>query len=818
MTLIQRFSLLLYLLLAPVLLWAQTTMTDTEVQKFAIREYRLGTSQAQIVTKLMQRGVDIEQIRRVKKALEKQIKTVKQAEKLKNTAATDKFNRTNIFPKLDATTDLETDEDDPFFGQEYENDTEWLKLVGLLKKKYDKNDVFGRDIFNNYALSFEPGKAFATPQNYALGPGDMITVDIYGASQRSETYTISPDGLITIAGFGPINVGGLNVAQATARLRATLGQRYQNSQLRVGLKRSRTITINIMGEVNVPGTYTCSAFASVFHALYMAGGINDLGTLRNIKVYRNNKLITVVDIYDYILNGKLSGNIRLADNDVIVVGPYDCIVSIDGKVKRPMKYEMKRNESVETVLGYAGGFTGDAYRKQVRLLRKTGKEMAVFNVDEFEMGSFHINDGDAIAVDSILNRYQNTVEVKGAVFRPGMYELGKNVNSVKTLINRADGLTEQAFTNRAVIHRMKADRTLEVLSIDVTNIMNGTSPDIPLKENDVLFIPSKEKLLQARTVTIHGEVLQPGIYPFADNETIEDLVLQAGGLNETASTVRVDVSRRIKNPNALQTDSTIAQTFSMKLKDGFVVDGIPGFMLQPYDEVYVRRSPAYNEQQNILITGEVNFQGAYTLTTTNERLSQAIAKAGGLTNRAYARGARLERKITSDERLRMETVVNLARSKSGERDTLASNKLNLMETYYVGIELDKALEHPGGDADLVLRAGDKLIIPTYNGTVKISGDVLYPNTVAYEKGKKPAYYINQAGGFGNRAKRSHTYIVYMNGTVARVSQNAKVRPGCEIIVPSKPVSNKWSLGEWLTMGSSLATFATMIATLANIIK
>ena len=529
--------------------------------------------------------------------------------------------------------------------------------------------VFGRDIFNRKDLSFEPNMNIATPQNYRLGPGDAVNIDIYGASQKSEQTTVSPDGDVVIEGFGPVQVSGLTVAEANARLRSTLGSRYSSSRVRLTVGQTRTIMVNVMGEVKRPGTYTLSAFASVFHALYMAGGINDLGTLRNIKVYRQNKLVTVVDIYDYILNGKLTGNVRLADNDVVVVGAYDCLVNLTGKVKRPMYYEMKRSESVGTLLKYAGGFAGDAYTKAVRVVRKTGREYSVFNVDEFDFNTFHLADEDSVSVDSILPRFSNMVEVKGAVFRPGMYQVGGSINSVRTLIEHAEGITEEAFTARAVMHRMRPDRTLEVIPVDVEGIMSGKVADIPLQKNDVLFVPTKGEMMQQQTVTIHGEVMYPGIYKFAANETLEDLVLQAGGLKESASTTKVDVARRIINPKALSTDSVISRTYTFALKDGFVIDGETGFTLQPFDEVYVRKSPGYNVQKNIAVQGQVMFAGTYTLTSKNERLSDAIKRAGGVTDLAYIRGARLERRITPDERLRMETVLRLAEMQSGKKDS-----------------------------------------------------------------------------------------------------------------------------------------------------
>lgn len=837
---------------------AQSSMTDEQILKFVMKENAEGTSQAQIVTKLMQKGVTIEQIRRVKDKYERQAKnkglgTVSS----KDTEEDNGRQRKNNGKKGSSKND--DDEESPQYrikdtrekkkskSKEVvydETNEDWLMMqdelntfipdtTAMLEKllaEKRKKKVFGRDIFNNKDLTFEPNMNIATPQNYILGPGDAVYIDIYGASQKTIESTVSPDGEVTIEGFGPVQVSGLTVAQANARLRSTLGARYSSSKIKLTVGQTRSIMINVMGEVKNPGTYTLPAFATVFHALYMAGGTNDIGTMRNIKVYRNNRLVSVVDIYDYILNGKLTGNVRLADNDVISVGPYDCLVNITGKVKRPMYYEMKRNESVGTLLKYAGGFTGDAYKKSVRIVRKTGREYSVYNVDEFDMSAFHLADEDSVSVDSILPRFSNMVEVKGAVFRPGMYQVGGDINSVKTLIEHADGLREEAFTARAVMHRMKKDRTLEVVSVDVEGILDGTVPDIPIQNNDVLFIPTKQEMMEEQTITIHGEVQYPGIYRYADNETLEDFVLQAGGLKQTASTVKVDVSRRIVNPKALTTDSVIARTYTFALKDGFVIDGTPGFKLMPFDEVYVRKSPGYYKQQNVVVEGEVMFSGTYTLSKKNQRLSDLIKSAGGVNDRGYVAGARLERKVNESERARMEAVLKKAKEEAEQmeieaakenkkidlKDSEKIKKFEIPEFYSVGIELDKALANPGCDADIVLREGDKIIVPQYNGTVKINGAVMYPNTVGFQKGKKAKYYINQAGGFSEKAKKSQTYIVYMNGTIAKVSQNAKPKPGCEIVVPEKEI-NKMTIAEKMTIGTSVASIATMIATLANIL-
>lgn len=861
----KRFIIaILMSVLIPMSIMAQSSMTDDQVMKFIVKEHNAGTPQSQIVTKLMQNGVNIEQIRRVKKKYERAAKDQGLGQ-VSSTTGSKNDTRLRSNGKKKANGDAKDDEylDDKKSQYDSQNrlkdgrvkdkrsyvfdDTndEWNDMrdeldefvpdtAALLEKlmmEKTKRKVFGRNIFNNKNLSFEPNMNIATPQNYRLGPGDAVFIDIYGASQKTIECTVSPDGFVTIDGYGPVEVSGLTVSQANAKLRSTLGSRYSSSHIKLTVGETRSIMVNVMGEVKAPGTYTLSAFATVFHALYMAGGTNDLGTLRNIKVYRNNRLVTVVDIYDYMLNGKLTGNVRLADNDVIVVGPYDCLVNLTGKVKRPMWYEMKKNESVGSLLKYAGGFTGDAYTKSVRVVRKTGKEYSVYNVDEFDMSSFQVSDEDSVSVDSILDRYSNMVEIKGAVFRPGMYQVGGEINSVRSLLEHADGLREEAFTARAVMHRMKKDRTLEVVPVDVEGILDGKVADVPLKPNDVLFIPTKQEMMEEQTITIHGEVNYPGIYKYASNETLEDFVLQAGGLKNSASSVKVDVARRVMNPKALTNDSISAYTYSFALKDGFVIDGTPGFHLMPFDEVYVRKSPGFSKQQNVIVDGEVMFSGTYTLQRKNTRLSDVIKAAGGINDRGYAAGATLVRKINESERKRLEAARKMAleqyeqvaaeeAAKTGKSVDVTNSerikKFQIEDTYSVGIELDKAIANPGSDADIVLREGDRIVVPQYTGTVKINGEVMYPNTVGFVKGKKASYYIDQAGGFNNKAKRGQTYIIYMNGMVAKVSHNAKPMPGCEIVVPAK-ATTKMSIAETMTIGTSVASIATMIATLANIL-
>lgn len=794
-------------------------MSDQQVIELIAREQKAGTSQSQIVTKLMQKGVKIEQIRRLRNQYSKQISKAGLSSKA-DAAISDA--ETRMRQTEDQKQDITTAKSGTAGETKNEADVEYAEVQGNIKQAESDvshiHNVFGRNIFNNRLLSFEPSMNIATPPNYVLGPGDHIIIDIYGASQRAVTAQVSPEGKVNLPGVGPVKVSGMTVAAAQEQIRKTLGARYSSSQLSLSLGQTRSMTINVMGEVKVPGTYTLSAFSTVFHALYMAGGINNIGTLRNIKVFRNGRLITVVDVYEYILNGRLAGNIRLMENDVIVVGPYECLVGIEGNVKRPMFYEMRPTESVGTILKYAGGFTGDAYKKAVRLMRKTGDRFTVHNVEEFDMNSFKLNDGDAITVDGILNRFDNMVEIKGAVFRPGKFQLGKNITSVRSLIEAADGVTEDAFTAHAVLHRMRVDRTLEVVSVDVAGILSGSVADIPLKNEDILFIPTVSDRMNERTLSIEGEVISPGTFEYAENTTIEDLILQAGGLTDAASTVKVDVSRRIIDPKAKEGSSAISETFSFELKDGFVIDGQPGFVLQPYDIVQVRRSPTYISPRNIYVEGEVQFGGALTLSTKNQRLSDAIKAVGGFTDEAYVKGARLIRSVTDDERQRAVDLMRQIRTRGSQNDTIQTSQLNLFKTYTVGINLEEAMKNPGGDQDVVLRDGDRIIVPEYNGTVKISGNVQFPNTVTYEGNKGYKYYINKAGGFGSRAKKSKTFIIYQNGTMAKVGSGTKVEPGCEIVVPTKAKKDMSLVTQWLSIGSSITGLAAMIATIANMTK
>lgn len=812
-------------------------MTDIQVMQFIVKENQRGTSRADIVTKLMEKGVQIDQIRRVRNKYEKQQsgtvagarnisgKSNESESRLRTNNGENQREDTKEKVNVSSMSEAQFKRYKSEQNAQYEEALEDLLPDSLSegelseneveKKKKNAKEVFGRNIFNNRKLSFEPNMNIATPQDYRLGPGDAVYVDVWGASQERFEDTVSPDGTINIEKVGPINVDGLTVAQANQKLKSTLGKRYGGSKVQLTLGQTRTITVDVMGEVKMPGTFTLSAFSTVFNALYMAGGVNEIGTLRNIKIYRKGRLVSTCDIYDYILNGKMSGNVRLTSGDVIIVGPYESLVCITGKVKRPMYYEMKAKESVGTLVKYAGGFASDAYQESVCLVRKSGNEYySVHSIDDFERNTFQLADGDSVSVASTVQRYSNKVEVKGAVMRPGMFQMDGSITSVRQLIEAAGGLSEDAFVNRGFIHRRKDDFTLEVIEVNIKGVMDHSVPDISLKNEDVFYVPSQKLMKEERILSIDGEVNYPGIYEYADNTSLETLILQAGGLKDAASLVKVDVSRRNRDKTSTTFNSKqLNAVYTFSLKDGFVVDGTPGFILEPFDEVFVRKAPGYKEQQHVKVSGEIMFQGTYPISasaTANSsmRLSDLVKIAGGLSDKAYIEGAHLERQLTSAEKIKQRSLI-----KAASIDSIDMKRLELNEVQTIGIELRKAIENPGSAQDVVLRDGDHLVIPEFDNTVSINGQVNYPNVVAYSPKAKLDYYIDMAGGYSLSARKHHVFAVHMNGTISRVSSAKDITPGCSIYVPQKTKRNRVSLAEILSIGSVTTTICAIVAAL-----
>lgn len=794
-----------FLMLCSIMAFA---ITDQQVIDYIKQQTAAGKSEQQIGKELMAKGVTPEQAKRIKAQLESQQQGENQATRQTVTSAESER-------KHNAAEDVS------------------VSSIENMQREIEKGDamsgsgrkIYGHQVFNSQSLTFEPSENLATPQNYRLGPGDEVVIDIWGTSEDHMRQTISPEGSIMISQIGPVYLNGLTIKDANQHIKSAFSRKYAGmndaeTDIQVTLGQVRTIQVDILGEVATPGTFRMSPFSSVFHALYRAGGINDIGSLRNIQVLRNGKKVAGVDIYDYLFKGKTSGNIRLQEGDVIIVPPYEQLVNIDGNVKRPMYYEIKPDETVKSLLDYAGGFTGDAYGGMVRLSRQSGTENELYNIDRGEFATYRLQDGDIITVGTILDRYANRVELKGAVYRPGMFAIGDGLKTVRDLIDKADGVTEDAYTDRVLLYREGPEKQLEVVALDLKDILRGAAPDITLKRNDMLVISSVNELEERGDVYIGGQIARPGAYPYAANSTVEDLIFQAGGLLEGASTARVDISRRIVDPSATEATNQLAQEFTVSIENGLAVGKGKGFRLKPYDRVEVRRSPGYAPQETVAIDGEVLFAGTYTLRKRNERLSEFVTRAGGLIDGAYIKGAHLSRRLSESELAARKEALRLAMSNNSENmgDSIAIDKIDLSNMYNVGINLEKALANPGSDYDLVLMPGDSLYVPEKQSTVKISGDVMFPNAVIYEPGKKLSHYINQAGGYGQRAKKGKAFIVYMNGTVARAKRNTPIEPGCHIIVPSKPQNGGTDWSKILTLTTGFMSVATMVATIPNLFK
>lgn len=794
------FSLFLTLMM-PTAIFAQS-MTDDAVMAYVKDGVKQGKTQKQLYQELLIKGVTKEQLLRIKEKYEQQQSISKERKGNEN---------------IDTERTEAKDEENSSSAQD---DNKQLAMP------QDGIKVFGRDIFYSSNLTFEPSINIATPTDYRLGPGDQVVIEVWGASEANIVQKVTPDGYISIPDVGPIAVNGLTVQAASNRIRAKLSKIYSgmktanvdlSTNVKVSLGQIRTIQVNIMGEVARPGTYALSSFSTVFHALYKAGGVSPIGSLRNIKVVRGGRTVATIDVYDYILQGRSHTDIRLQEGDVILASPYEALVMIQGKIKRPMYYEMKNSESIATLINYAGGFSDDAYASSITVERSNAKERTICTVDEMHYNDFKMKDGDVVSIGAILDRYDNRVEIKGAVYRPGSYAIGQDIRTVRDLILKADGLLEEAFTNRGVLHRENPDRKLEIISVNTKGILDGTEPDIALQKNDALFIPSIYDLEAKGTLEINGEVFAPGIFPFAANTKLEDLIIMAGGLTEAASTVRVDVTRRFTDNKSTKKQKEISETYTFSVKDGFVIEGEQGFILEPYDQVFVRRSPGYTPKINVTINGEVEFEGNYALNERNERLSDVIKQAGGLTEFAYLEGARLERQLTYEEYLQAKELMAMvvSNNKVDGNDSIIVPEVT--RTYPVGINLVEIMKNPHSAIDPVLHDGDVIIIPQLMTTVSISGSVRKPNSIVYDPKKDLKDYISEAGGYAERARKSGTFILYPNGHIKELGRNASAKNiigGSKIIVPQKAKS-QWNLG---TTMSTISTSVSMLAVIASLIN
>jgi protein involved in polysaccharide export with SLBB domain len=704
----------------------------------------------------------------------------------------------------------------------------------LSKKEFDKqiiykNKVFGSELFNNKNLTFEPNLKIATPQNYQLGPDDELIIDIYGYSEESFKLKVSPEGNIRIPLVGIVQVSGLTIEQSKARIIAALSTVYDRintgeTKVNITLGNIRSIKVLIVGEANLPGTYTLPSLATVFNALYVSGGPNANGSMRNVKVIRNNKVVAILDVYDFMLKAEAKGNIRLQDQDIIKISPYENKVEVKGEVKREGFFEMTKNETLKDLLNFAGGFTNDAYKERIKVIRNTNKEKSVADIEQGIFSMFVPKSGDIYTIDKLLERFENRVQIKGAVFRPGAYALENGLTVLK-LINKAEGLKEDAFLTRAIIYRLNGDNSLSMLSLNIEDAKEGKTNDIELKREDIIQIASKLDLKESYNVTINGKVIKPGVFPFAQNMKIEDLIIAAGGLKEDAALNRVEVSRRKFDIDKTKNNSEIAIVKQFELNKDLKNNADLNFKLEPFDIVTIFRLPGYEPQKNVSIEGEVLYPGSYSIEKNNEKISDIFKRCGGITASGSANGTILLRKKIQSETenyVKLNKIKALKRQSKDTADIQDKIDEEQNEIYeIVGINITEILKKPSSKSDLLLRDGDIIKVPSERQTVLVTGEVLYPARVNVNNANRLKGFVQNAGGFSSKALRRKAYVVYANGTVKAtknflfVKLYPKIKPGCEIVIPKKEVKKPVSLVEVTTIATSLTTLVFLIITISK---
>ncbi|MEO6521234.1 MAG: SLBB domain-containing protein [Mucilaginibacter sp.] len=695
--------------------------------------------------------------------------------------------------------------------------------------------VFGSELFNNSNLTFEPSLRIATPQNYVVGPDDQIVIDVYGNSLANWKLNVSPDGKIQIPTVGVVNIGGKTIEQATGMIKSKLkAANYaidHGTNVSVSLGNIRSIKVYMVGEIVKPGTITLSSLSTVFNALYLSGGPNRNGSLREIEVIRDNSVIRKLDVYDFKLTGSKKDDIRLQDGDIVRVPTYKVQVSLTGQVKTPAIFEVLPGETLKDVIGFAGGFTESAYTSTIKVVQLTDQEKKVVDIKSADFGNYIPLRGDNYTVDRILDSYQNRVSIYGAVTRPGIFELEKGL-MLSQLIAKAAGLKRDAFASRGFISRLRSDNTTELVSFDVRGIVKSTVPDIILKKEDVVTIPSIFDLRDQYTVSINGEVRQGGQFAYADNMSVEDLVVQAGGFTQSASPNRIEVARRINNADPNQKNSPTANISIIDIDPDFKVNKKP-FILQPFDVVSIYSSPGYEKQRTVRVEGEVLYPGPYIIRNKDEKISDLVKRAGGVTifadvesgtlNRPNTLGINAEKEKIDPAALQQEKV---ARAQHIKR-TLKDSTTNVDEQFrnsLVGIDLKKILEKPGSRFDLILEEGDVLRIPKEQQLVRVNGEVLFPNAVVYTKSKSLNDFVDNAGGFSPEALKKRAYVVYANGSVKSthnflfIHSYPEVKAGSEIIIPRKPTKKGVSLAEFGTVTGALASIAAVLIGIISITR
>lgn len=811
-------------------------LSDAQIEKYVKQAALMGYDESQLDGFARAQGVSAIEVQKLKDRLAKIKRKKQQPDQLKELSNTKGNNKSGVrqvggVSNSDSLQNKQTNKRDSVDGEE-----------GKLK-------IFGSDLFKNNAITFEPNLRMATPSSYIIGPDDEILLDITGDNEASYKLPVSPDGTIKVEYVGQINVAGLSIAAAKSKIEQRLSGTYPalrsgRTQVSVTIGNIRTIRVTLTGAATKPGAYSLPSLATVFNALYAAGGPNKNGTYRKIQVIRGNRVISTIDVYDFLANGIQQGNIRLQDQDIIHIPVYGARVQFEGEVKRAAIFETVPGESLSDILRYAGDFTENAYSAKVKVLQTTGRERSVQDIYTDQFANYTPKSGDQYIVEPILDRFANRISVLGAVFRPGIFGLEPGM-TLKQVLEMADGVREDAFLERGILNRLKADNTSELINFNVSDVLAGTAADIPLKREDKIEISSIFDLRDEYKFTVQGEVRFPGDFPFASNATLGDIIQKAGGLTEAAKNARVEIARRIKNLDV--TDHRSSKTILVDIKEGVLTD--PNMTLQPYDVISILGDAAFRTQRQVKIEGEVLYPGFYTISREDERISDIIKRAGGLTPYAYTEGASLKRTGMSKlnaaekkekERLKRELekdshdveekdgktpkykdvdeengdnskVKSSALAKVSQQGTSASD---IEPSDLVGIELNKILEKPYEKGDLLVLDGDIINVPKELETVKVVGEVLNPNNVVYVKGKSLKYYVNQAGGFTDNALKKRVFVQYANGAVkGKDGGYPEVKPGAEIVVPKRAPRERLSSQAWIGIGTGIASTLAIIISL-----
>lgn len=781
-------------------------LTDAQIKQFISRAEESGMTQEQLEAAAMARGMPYSEITKLRDRINKiqqgRGKTTTVSNEMRGVSGQELSKRKDLFTNIMADT---------------------TTISKTTKESTGELKVFGSDLFNRENLTFEPSLNIPTPQNYQLGPGDELLIEIWGASQEEYRLQVTPEGYIKIANLSPLQVSGLTIEKATQLIKSRLSNIYAgmhgpnpNTFAQVSIGNLRSIKVNLAGEVEMPGTYTLPSLASVFNALYLAGGPGKEGSYRNISVIRENKLVATVDLYDFLLHGMPEKNIRLQDQDIIFVNPYQARVMLDGEVKKPAIYEVAGQETLSDVIGFAGGFKDDAYQDRIKIVRNTPTEKMIVDVQSAQFATTALKDGDEIQVDKILSRFKNRVTIRGAVYREGEFELTDGM-TLKQLIARADGLRKDAFLPRASIYRLSSNLKMEMIPVNLVALMNGETAGIPLQREDVVNISSIFDLEEIYTVKINGAVKKPGTYPWVKALSLGELIRNSGGLLESASLAKVEIARRVRDKHATEPKPEVASIYTFALnQDLSLSDSASSFVLEPYDMIFIRKSPGYETQQLVQVEGEVAFPGQYSIANKGERISDLVNRAGGLTSDAYLPGASLIRQVKINEEQRTKALEALQYA-SG--DSIQLEKTGMSKEQAIGIELSRILEKPHSDYDLILMEGDRLQVPKQLQTVRLSGALLYPVTVRFENNRSLRNYISHAGGFAEEARPSKAYVIYANGSVDRtksflfIRNYPKIEPGAEIVVPKKPEREKLSAQQAISISSAVASMALVLVTL-----